>query len=461
MKSHPFKTVRFRIAAWNALGVSLVSFLALLGVRQGVWWAIQSELDQNLYEDSREIDLALSDQSLGDFTELTDALERKAIGHQHHEWFVALYGADNSLIWSSSGDGEFLDRLQGLGGGLPATIQGSRALETKPRANEYDVARVVVGSSLNMLYYDMGRIDRIVLAAALAILWVAPICGYWLAGRATRAVGEITETASRLRPDRLDERLRLAGTGDEFDHLALTINHLLDRIASYIEQRRDFLASSAHELRTPLAAIRSSIEVALANDRSAETYRELLTDIMEEGLVLEMLVNQLLLLSETEGDPEHKAWEPVALDEVTSRAADMFAGVSEAREIELVVLVEHPVMVEGNRSHLRQVVNNLVDNAIKYTASGGKVDVTLRTLNGMAELIVSDTGIGIAEEDLGKVFERFFRTDRARSRDQISGTGLGLSICKAVVETHGGTIHCASQLGKGTTMTVRLPTLRR
>jgi signal transduction histidine kinase len=327
--------------------------------------------------------------------------------------------------------------------------------------NVHGISTVCVGTSLDFLRHDMARIDRLVLIAAAAILLIAPFCGYWLAGRATKTVADITATAARLRPAHLDERLTIDGNGDEFDELAHTINGLLDRIAAYIDQKRDFLANAAHELRTPLAAIRSSVEVTLAGDRSPETYRELLEDIIEEGTLLETLVNQLLLLSESEADREPGDGEAVPLHEVVSKSVDMFRGVAEVREVTLIADIRQTVTVAGKRIHLRQVVNNLLDNAIKYTPHGGVVTVQLCSFDHgrTAKLSVADTGPGIDPGDVPSIFDRFFRADRARGRDEAHGAGLGLSICKSVIEAHGGTIRCESDLGEGTTMIVEYPAI--
>lgn len=181
----------------------------------------------------------------------------------------------------------------------------------------------------------MARVDQMVLIAAAGILLLAPLCGYWLASRAARTVGEIIQTASRLRPSHLDERLPVRGTGDELDQLAETVNGLLDRIAAYLQQRRDFVANSAHELRSPLAAIRSSVEVALSSGRSADEYEDLLVDILDQSGTLETLVNQLLLLSETEVDQLRKQGEQIAFDEIVSKSVEMFRGVAESKEVDL------------------------------------------------------------------------------------------------------------------------------
>jgi len=171
-------------------------------------------------------------------------------------------------------------------------------------------------------------------------------------------------------------------------------------------------------------------------------------------------VNQLLVLAEIEGDSLAIHDECVRLDEVVRRSIDMFAPVAEFRGVDLQVEVSDETWIKGNRHHLRQVINNLIDNALKYTPPGGRVQVTLRNNSelAMACLTVSDTGAGIPPEDVSRVFERFFRSDKARQRDSgMRGTGLGLSICQAVVHGCGGEIKLTSTLGAGTTVTVDLP----
>jgi signal transduction histidine kinase len=308
----------------------------------------------------------------------------------------------------------------------------------------------------------MARIDGTVVVAAGFVLLIAPATGYWLASRAVGPLGKITQTAARLRPSRLQERLPVRGTGDELDQLAVTVNGFLDRIAVYLQQKRDFLAHAAHELRSPLAAIRSSVEVALNGDRSKEEYENLLIDIIDEGAALETLVNQLLLISETEAEHLKSEYSAVKLDTIVAQTVNMFQGVAESREITLELHSSGPMHVLGNRNLLRQLANNLVDNAIKYTPAGGRVTVELNheERSNTAVLTVSDTGIGIAPEDVPRVFDRFFRADRSRTKfTDAVGTGLGLSICQAVIVAHGGEITCQSEPAVGTRLVVRLPAM--
>ncbi|TXT36968.1 MAG: histidine kinase [Planctomycetota bacterium] len=252
----------------------------------------------------------------------------------------------------------------------------------------------------------------------------------------------------------------------------------MDRTAEYLQQKHDFLANAAHELRTPLAAIHSSVEVALHSDRSAEEYRELLGDVIEETESLELLVKQLLLLAEVDADRLKIHAESVRLEELIQAACDMFQATAESHGIRLEVHLSCDVMVEGNRQHLRQVVNNLIDNAIKYTTAkrtaldqredasepplADTVAITLRRdeAHHQALLVVEDQGIGIATEHLPHIFDRFYRADPSRTRvSAVTGTGLGLSICHAIITAHRGAISATSELGRGSRFEVTLPLL--
>jgi signal transduction histidine kinase len=375
---------------------------------------------------------------------------------------VRLLDERGQIVWSSEGAPP-----QSVVGSselrnFPATVGTFRLVERRVKLPSAPSV-VRVGASLDSINADISRIDRLVLMAGGIVLVCAPLLGYWLASRAAKTVGEITRAAATLRPDWIGERLPVRGTGDELDQLARTINGLLDRIAVYLAEKRDFLANAAHELRSPLAAIRSSVEVALNEERSRDEYQNLLIEIIQQGSALETLVNQLLLISESEAEQLKRDHEAVAFDEIVRRAAEMFAGVAEARGLRLGVRIAGPMLVSGSGHLLRQLVNNLIDNAIKYTPARGSVEVSLAADAGgeYALLEVADTGIGIGPDDLTRVFDRFYRTDRSRTRmAESSGTGLGLSICQAVVLAHGGEIDCHNRPEGGTVFAIRLPLMR-
>ena len=475
------RTLRVRLMMWNAAAVFLTAIAVLIGVREGVRFALQHEIDEVLLEDIDEIILLLQEpRPAGDDTLFFD-LDRKARGHTHHVWFVMLLDDNGKPTWSSDKGPDEPARLPNLlnvPSEFPTTRSGFRVIRSllpKPTSERH---WVLVGSSLEIADQDLARIDQLVSVIGVLALILAPLGGYLLANQAIQPIAEQTRTAARLRPTQLNERLPTRGSGDELDRLALTFNALLDRTAEYLQQKHDFLANAAHELRTPLAAIHSSVEVALNSDRSAEEYRELLGDVIAETESLELLVKQLLLLAEVDADRLKIHAESVRLEELIQAACDMFQATAESHGIRLEVHLSCDVMVEGNRQHLRQVINNLIDNAIKYTSVrrmvpehvkesaepplAHTISITLQRdeLHGRALLVVEDQGIGIAAEHLPHIFDRFYRADHSRSRvSAVTGTGLGLSICHAIITAHRGTITATSNVGRGSRFEVTLPLL--
>lgn len=466
------RTLRFRLMAWNAIVIVLTASVTLLGLRAGVKLAILHEIDRVLTEDLYEIEYALTDagataERLDDAQgiaadakaqTLLKGLERKARGHEQHGWFVRLYDGGGRSVWSSEHAPKGIAAPLKVRDLEPASAFDHRVVQNRQTTTELSPLVVQVGASTRFLARDMARIDRLVAIAVAIVLVTGPAIGYWLAGRAIDPLAAIIHTTARLRPSKLDERLVEQRTGDELDQLARTINGFLNRIAAYLEQRRDFLANAAHELRTPLAAIRSTAEVSLGAERSVDEYQELLVEIIDECSLLEGLVNQLLLLAETESDRLRIHGERVDLSLVVAKAVGMFQAVAESKEVAFSARIEPALNVEGNAHHLRQVVNNLIDNALKFTPAGGKVGVWLRVERQNAVFCVQDSGPGIPDEDLSQIFERFFRGDRSHSHEgDRRGTGLGLSICQAVVHAHGGRIAVETQAGRGAMFCVQIP----
>jgi len=207
--------------------------------------------------------------------------------------------------------------------------------------------------------------------------------------------------------------------------------------------------------------MRSSLEVAISQDRTADDYRETLADVLEEARHLSKLANDLLLLAETGNDERTPSREQVDLAAIARQTVAMFGGVAEERAVRLVLQPPAgPVHVAGDASQLRQVLGNLLDNGIRFTPSGGRVTVSIGIDEECREAIlnVTDTGCGIDEEHLGRVFDRFYKTDASRTHGEtVRGGGLGLSICRSIVERHGGSIDVRSDIDRGTTFTVRLP----
>ena len=468
------RSLRFRLMLWNVAAGVLTGLGILLAVREGVRLTLVAELDQALHEDLQEIQLYFRQPGSYDWPQLHEEMDRKASGHDYHGWFVLFYDRQGKIAWSSKNTPPLPTLTPRQKSAHTFRIDDYRLRYVELPRHVDRAAAACVGCNTDFIARDMARIDRLVVIVGGIIVLITPLVGYVLAGRTTKILANLIHTTDRLRPSELKERLPIRRTGDELDALARTINGLLDRIADYLRQKHDFLANAAHELRTPLAAIRSSIEVAAGGTQSEPEYRELLDVLLDECTALESLVNQLLLLAESDADRLITAAEATSLDDLIKRAVDMFEGVAEDRGIRMVLHAPPPVAIVGNRHHLRQVLNNLLDNAIKFTAArhpvsrgsnngqavgAGRIDVRLtRDATQTARLTIRDNGVGIPAESLPHVFERFYRADRARTREGgAGGTGLGLSICQAIVQAHHGTIEVASAPGQGTMFTVTFP----
>jgi heavy metal sensor kinase len=301
---------------------------------------------------------------------------------------------------------------------------------------------------------------RLLLTALLTsvpvILLLAGAMGYVLARKALAPMDALHRLTEEITADRLDRRLPVANPGDEFGRLAQTINAMIGRLERSFAEIRRFTADASHELRTPLAIIRAEAEVALGKRLSPAEYQQLLGSILEECERLTRLTEQLLALCREDAGSAPQTHAPLDLAALVGRVVETMRPLAEARELRLHAEGNGRVPVVGDEVRLRQVFYNLLDNAIKYTPSGGRIEVSLGRRDGAAVVTLRDTGIGIPPEHLPHVFERFYRVDKARSRAE-GGTGLGLSIAQSIVVAHGGRIDLASQPGLGTTCTVTLP----
>jgi heavy metal sensor kinase len=455
-----FRTLRFWLTLWYTAGVLVLLVLGLITIQEGFRRTLCKIVDQFLDEEMVEVSYDVS-QLAPKWSPLQAQLNARAAGHPRRRLFVELFDAEGKLFWSSIHTPMIeLPSVAGIPADRPIGL-GKYHLVQRP-IDTLDGRRLIVrvGCSVELVQIRIGRFTKFMLAVGAGFLLLAPLGGYLLAGRATRPLAKIIAVTAQLRPEHLRERLPIRATHDELDQLSQTINGFLDRIAYYLSQIRDFTAHASHELRSPLTALYSTLEIALSSDRSAGEYKEVLAEILSECGWLRTLLNQLLLLAEGDAGRLCTRRDPVQLDRIVARSLDMFQAVAEQAGVALKVSAIEPVTAQGDEICLWQVVNNLIDNAIKYTPAGGSVSVDLRADDGQGGCLlrVQDTGMGITAEDLPHVFDRFYRASKARQRNgRMQGTGLGLSICQAVIAAHGGTIRLASTPAVGTEAIVWLP----
>jgi len=319
---------------------------------------------------------------------------------------------------------------------------------------------------------------RAVLGIVTMLIVVVALTGGWLATQsALFPIRRLTLAVQRIiRTGRTDARVPLEGTGDAIDELTLLFNTMLDKIEGLVTAMRGALDNVSHDLRTPLTRLRGNAEMALASPppgdgaRQVEHYREVLADCVEESDRVLVMLTTLMDISEAESGTMQLRPEPVALADVVARAIDLYREVADAKGVGLFVAsgvsvasgfsrtspnaAPADIVVTADRTRLEQVAANLIDNAVKYTPSGGRVDVEVLRDAGAAVLRVRDSGPGIPADELPRIFDRLFRGDTSRAE---RGLGLGLSLVKAIVEAHGGTLEVSSELGRGSTFSVSLP----
>jgi heavy metal sensor kinase len=291
---------------------------------------------------------------------------------------------------------------------------------------------------------------------APAILLFAGLAGYFLASRALKPIQQMARKAGEIRSDRLHERLPVNASDGELADLAQVFNSLLVRLEQSFEQLRRFTSDASHELRTPLAAMRSVGEVGLQKECSPARYQDIIGSMLEEANKLTRLVDSLLLIARSEaGQVELNPSRFRAID-LARECASLLEVLLEEKGQRLIIDAEEDTMLCGDWLLLRQALVNVVHNAIKYTPHGGTMTLRIQAAGGNVILQVEDGGPGIAESELPKVFDRFYRVEQGRTREA-GGTGLGLAIARWSVEIHGGTISAHASTGSGSTFRLVLP----
>jgi heavy metal sensor kinase len=279
--------------------------------------------------------------------------------------------------------------------------------------------------------------------------------GRVMARAALRPVDEMSQSARRIDAEALARRITIRGTGDELDRLAETLNGMLARLENTFGEMRRFSADAAHELRTPLTALKGTLEVALRAERSGAEYRAALASALEEVDRLVRLAEDLLLLSRATAGPDSPRAR-VELETLVLDVAEVGTRLAKDRGVTVRVGALAPLAVLGDGSALRRAVLNLVENGVKYTPAGGRVELSVTAADGEAVLAVEDTGPGIDAGDVIRIFEPFVRLDSARSRES-GGSGLGLAIARSIVVAHRGTLGVERPAAGGSRFTIRLP----
>ena len=292
-----------------------------------------------------------------------------------------------------------------------------------------------------------------IITMSILILAAAGL-GWFMARRAVSGVEAVTRTARKISGGTLEERVLIKGQGDEIDQLAQTFNQMLDRIQILVTEIKEMTDHIAHDLRSPLTRIRGHAEVTLTTAKSLTEYETMAADTIEECDRLLDMINTMLLISKTESGVDIISVEEVDLAVLVHEACELFLPTTEDKGVKLSCEVPERSLLKADTRMIQRLLSNLLDNAIKYTPSGGSVTVSIVEQEENLVLIVKDTGIGISPGDLPRIFERFYRCDQSRS---LEGIGLGLSLARAIARAHGGDIVAASKPNEGSTFRVILP----
>ena len=301
----------------------------------------------------------------------------------------------------------------------------------------------------------LGQLRTISALGLALIAIVGGIGAYWIAGRALRPLTEVSQTARHVSASTLDTRLALKDApDDEIKELAEAFDTMLDRLKRAFDEQGRFVSDAAHELRTPLTTLRTNIEVTYSDpDATLDDYKEI-APVLERTLArLEQLVSDLLIMATEEGS---LVYGEVALKPLVEDVLHDLKPVADQQQVKLNLAGDSEVTVHGHGPLLARAFSNLVENGIRYDATGGEVEVTVHRASGCAMVTVSDTGIGIPMEEQSNIFNRFYRVDRSRSRHK-GGAGLGLSIVAHIAQLHGGQIRVESTPGIGSKFTLQLP----
>lgn len=316
---------------------------------------------------------------------------------------------------------------------------------------------IQVASEMDDFEEALERFRWVIILASPLLLLFASAGGYWISRKALQPVDEIVRAAQGISVRSLSSRLDVPQGRDELQRLSETLNGMLERLETAFKKITQFTADASHELRTPVALMRARAEILLRKSREADEYREALAQILKDLEQTSELIEKLMLLARADSGTEVLQVARLNLLDPLREACNEGKTLADLKQVAFSQQISgDPVWVDGDAQSLHRLFLILIDNAVKYTPEQGRVEVGLAVRNGFAVAEVRDTGIGIGSEDLPRIFERFYRSDRARSREP-GGVGLGLSIARWIAEAHHGSADVESSLGKGSTFKVQLP----
>jgi two-component system, OmpR family, sensor kinase len=451
-----FRSIRWNLLGWQAaiLVVVVIGFGTTLFLR--VRQATLEQVDADLLGAAQVVAAKLRQTGPAKQLEIPEAYR--------HRFGTASADAPYLAVWDANGQLEFASADAPTdvrpARDLPA-MQGTRPYYQRSRGPVREVivqgpsdSQVLVGRQIGREGNELIRLFWWLFGTGIGIVGLGLTWAWLLSRRILSPLEQISGIAERISASNLSDRIDESRIVTELSRLAQVLNEMFERLQQSFERQFQFTADASHELRTPTSVVLAQAELALAKQRSPEEYKEALQACYRAAKRMESLVDGLLTLARTDAGQLEIRHEPVDLRQVVENAVVLLKPLADQRQIEFKCELQ-TVQVAGDVERLNQVVANLVNNAITYNREHGEVRLRLVADKHDAVLMVSDTGNGIEQSDLPKVFERFYRVDPARTGN--SGVGLGLAICQEIVRSHGGKINLTSVVGEGTTFTVRLP----
>lgn len=456
MKALP---LRIRLTIWYSL-----IFAVSLGIFSSAAYfamshSIRSAIDAGLQRRVAGIRGIISSTAPEGLAALKDELNEFDEG-QGNGGRLRLTDSSGQLIYASP-KSDFVDtRRSGIRSSQPfySEIHGEQfrvlraPVEANGKAYEVEVATYTEDFDL-----AIDRFRRLLYLGLPLFLTLAALGGYWMSSRALGPVDEIIRAARGISITSLSSRLAVPKTGDELERLASTLNEVLGRLEASFHRITQFTADASHELRTPISLMRTNAEITLRKSRPEAEYRAALSEILGESEKLSVLVEQLLDLARADSGLTAFRLVRTNLAEAMDQAYRKVRVLADAKQLNASEhLPSEPIWIQGDLAALERLFLIFLDNAIKYTAPGGQIEMHLTAHDGVAEAEVLDTGIGISPDAIPHIFERFYQADRSRSREN-GGSGLGLAIGQWIAQTHGGSIAVESQISEGTSFRLRFP----
>ena len=456
------RTLAFRLALWYALIFTISSFVAFLVFHLVISSALRERTDQELLTEVTELSSHLALKGL-DAVELDMVQDAESSGVDRM-FLRVLTPKGEELVSSNMSswtdvpvNDKALKRLMGGSNNVFETLNNpQRGHSVRILYGIIGPDRIIhIGKSLedDERFMMAFRERFFMLMAGLVIL--GGLIGWFMARRALSGIEEVSRTAEDISKGSIETRVSLKARGAELERLATTFNTMLDRIHSLICGMREMTDNIAHDLKSPITRIRGVAEMTLTSGKSFDEYHSMAANTIEECDRLLTMIETMLDISELEAGAGNLAMGEVDIATLVEDACELFQPLAEDKGLTIVAELPTNCRVYGDVQRLQRMVANLLDNAIKYTPTEGTVTVSLDEDKDQVFLSIKDTGIGISEEDLTNIFDRFYRCDPSRSE---TGVGLGLSLVMAIAHYHGGDVAASSYPGKGSTFTISLPT---